>query len=117
MKNPKTRLRNKADQMAYKKYLKPICEICGKPANQLHHYYPKSVYNHIRYLKENLISLCMACHFKLTHCDKRWEDKIREKRGEKWFKDLKEKAHDKPKSSYLTIKYYNDKIRVLQAEE
>ena len=106
----KQKLRNKADKLAYKKYLQKTCEICGKRANQLHHYYPKSCYNHLRYTPENLISLCLSCHFRLTHQDKRLEDKIREKRGEKWFSGLKKKAYQKPKSSYLNVKFYEDII-------
>lgn len=113
----KKRLRSKADKLAYEKYIKPTCEICGQKATQLHHYYPKSVYNHLRYESENLVSLCMACHFRLTHCDKRWEDKIREARGEKWFAGLKKKAENRPSSSYLTVKYYEDKIKELSGTE
>ena len=114
MKNKKQRLRSEADKLAFQKYLQPTCQICGEEAKQLHHFYPKSIYNHLRYTPENLISLCLRCHFLLTHQNRRLEDKIREKRGEKWFRKLSKLAHQRPDPSFKTTDYYNKKIKELK---
>ena len=113
LKKEKAKLRSLADKLCYEIYLKPNCEICNKKAQQLHHFYPKSCYNYLRYCSENLISLCLGCHFRLTHQDKRLEDKIREKRGEKWYKKLSKMAQNRPKGSYLTTEWYEKQIQKL----
>jgi len=112
--NKKAKLRKLCDKLCYEKYLQKTCEICGKKANQLHHFYPKGAFGHLRYTPENLISLCFPCHFILTHQNRRLEDKIREKKGEKWFKNLTKKAYQRPKSSYLTIEYYENILKKLK---
>lgn len=112
--NPKRKLQIKCDKLCYEKYLQKNCEICGGEAHQLHHYFPKSHYSHLRFNPDNLISLCIGCHFRLTHVDKRLEDKIREKRGEKWFKALQKKAYKRPPPSYLTLAYYNQVLKELE---
>jgi len=113
--NPKSRLQHKADKLWYLKYLRPACEVCGKKAVQVHHFYYKGSYGHLRYNKDNAISLCMSCHFILHHQDpKKIEIKIIEARGQKWYKRLQEQALNKPEGSYLTMDYYRDKIKELK---
>lgn len=93
-----TKQRNKADKLWFRKYLQPKCEICGGKAIQLHHYFYKRNYPHLRYDKENGISLCKGCHFVLHYQDShRIEDKIIAKRGKKWLTALKKKAYNPPK--------------------
>jgi 5-methylcytosine-specific restriction endonuclease McrA len=111
--NKLRRLRSQADKLTYEKYLQPICEICGKRAIQLHHFYPKGAYGALRYTPENLISLCLGCHFRLTHQNRRLEDIIREKRGEEWYKELHKKSLE-IKYSYKNQKYYEDIIAYLE---
>lgn len=122
MKNPKTRLRNKASKMWKILIIDrhgPNCELCGGNWRiTAHHFFYKSSSGHLRYDLNNGICLCAKCHARLHFRDpKLVEGEIIKKRGKKWYNKLEKKAHDKPKSSYLTIKYYNDKIKVLQAEE
>lgn len=111
----KQTLRKQADRLWFKRHLKKKCEVCGEPAIQCHHFYYKSNYGHLRYDEDNAISLCRGCHFLLHHQDpKRIEEKIIEKRGKKWYNNLKKKAYTEPKGSYQTIKYYEDIIKELQ---
>ena len=115
MRNPKKKLQNECNRLCYENYLKPFCEICKeKEARQLHHFYPKSCYAHLKFEPLNLISLCLICHFRLTHQDKRLEDKIRENRGEKWYKALQKKALDRSQGTFLTTKYYQDILERLK---
>ena len=116
-KRAKQRLRKIADELWYRKYLKDRCEVCGcsNCILQGHHFFYKSSYGHLRYSKDNHITLCKSCHFLLHHQDPhRIEDKIIAVRGKKWLANLKKKAYNEPKGSYLTIKYYKDVIRDLQ---
>ena len=115
MSNPKKRLRSLADKAWYGKLLKSKCEACGGKAVQVHHFFYKSNYGHLRYDLENGISLCQGCHFVLHHKDpKIIEDKIREKRGEKWYETLKAKALQRPKASFQTVSYYQQVIKQLE---
>ena len=114
MKNPKAKLRRRADRLWYQIGLKEKCELGGEAAVQLHHFFYKSQYGHLRYDLNNGISLCQRCHFRLHHSDpKLMTDKIIEKRGLKWYNKLKNKAQNRPKPSYQNIKYYKDIIQQL----
>jgi len=110
-------LRSQADKLIYEIYLKPNCEICNKKAQQLHHFYPRSCYNHLRYCSENLISLCNSCHFKLTFQNRRLEDFIREKRGNSWYNRLKKKALNKPKNFQTNLQWYQTSLARLIKEK
>lgn len=113
--NPKTRLKKKGDKIWFEKLLKPHCEICGKKALQVHHFYYKSSYGYLRYDKDNGISLCLGCHFVLHHQDPhRIEDKIIAGRGKKWLAELKKKAYNRPEGSYLTMKWVREQIKELE---
>jgi hypothetical protein len=94
----------------------PVCEVCGQePTITGHHFYYKSSYPHLRYDLDNRISIGVSCHFICHHKDpKLIEDKIIEKRGDKWLADLKEKAYTKPKPSFQTISYYKQQIEKLK---
>ena len=114
-KENKKYLRNKADKLWFQKYLKSICEVCGKPAIQCHHFYHKGNYPHLRYDKDNAISLCRACHFVLHFGgNPEIQQKIIEKRGKKWYKLLQKRAHQKPIGTFLTSQWYQGKIKELQ---
>ena len=111
----KKRLRDKADKLWYLKYLKEKCEVCSAPAVQVHHYYFKSSFGHLRYNEDNGISLCQKCHYLLhTRDPKGIEDKIIKARGQKWLDRLKKKAYTKPKAGYQTIGYYKGVIEELE---
>ena len=114
MKSKKAKLRSEADNLWFRKYLKDKCEVCEEPAIQAHHFFYKSSYGHLRYHPQNAISLCQKCHFILHHQDpKIITDKIIEKRGQKWYQDLKKEALKNPRN-YQTLGYYYDIIEELQ---
>ena len=112
--NPKARLRHKADKLFFQKYLQPKCEVCNMEARQLHHYYPKGLYGHLRYDPDNAISLCMGCHFRHHHRgDPAIHQTIQANRGIKWIRELAGKAHTTPKDYKLTTKWYREIIEKL----
>lgn len=116
--NPKKKLRKEADKLWYRKYLKDQCEVCGKTEIlQAHHFYYRLSYPHCRYLEENHITLCRACHFLLHHRDpKTIEEEIIKKRGKKWFDDLTQKSKERL-ISFQTIKWYNNNVARLQCQK
>jgi len=112
----KQRLRKQADKLWFMKYLEECCEVCGSIFGlQGHHYFFKGSYGHLRYNKDNHITLCKKCHFVLHHQDaKKIEQQIIEKRGQDWIDWLEERAKNRPEGSYLTLKYYQDIIEQLK---
>lgn len=109
----KARLRSEADKLWFNLCLKrnPLCEICFEDAQQVHHFFYKHNYPHLRYSLQNGVSLCLKCHFKLHHQDpKLITDQIIEARGKRWYNRLKKKARQKPDGGWRTIKYYEDEI-------
>ncbi|HDY67224.1 MAG TPA: HNH endonuclease [Candidatus Scalindua sp.] len=118
MLNLKQKLRKEADKLWQKKILlrTSSCEVCNDYPYvvQAHHFYYKSNYGHLRYDLDNGIRLCKKCHFVLHHQDpKKIEEKIIEKRGEKWHKELQEKSREKLRLSYQTTSWYNEQIKRL----
>lgn len=108
----KQRLRSKADKLWYEHNLKLQCEVCGKRATQVHHFFPKGLYGHLRYEDDNGISLCQGCHFALHFkSDPSIQQQIIKKRGMKWYNKLLKKSQKRPEGSYLTLKYYQDIIK------
>jgi 5-methylcytosine-specific restriction endonuclease McrA len=58
-----------------------VCEACGTTKQlQVHHIKPWHLFPMLRYVYENLITLCGACHFRFGHGLnwKKWNPKIRE---------------------------------------
>lgn len=104
----KKKLRTVADKAWFNKHAEENCEVCGcSEYLQVHHFYYKSSYGHLRYDDENAVTLCRRCHFILHHQDpKKIEDIIIDMRGPKWLNSLKKKANTPPPSSYQTIEYY-----------
>jgi len=96
------RKRKEADKLwkkaVFEKWGK-LCEVCGKPASDPHHFFPKGQFGHLRYSLENSVPLCRSCHF--SHHQKgdpRIQQKIINRRGDNWFESLKEQAKKNPKS-------------------
>lgn len=114
MRSKKARLRSEVDRLWFIKNLQKYCIVCGKKAIQVHHFFYKSQYGHLRYDPENAISLCQGCHFTLHHNDpKIITDKIINIKGQEWYGNLKKRALEKHES-YQTIEYYQTKIKELQ---
>ena len=111
----KKALKLKADRLWREKYVGEYCEICGGTWNVTgHHFYYKGSYAHLRHEEDNCITLCGKCHFALHHKDpKTYTDKIIEIRGKDWHVRLKKKAEIRPKSGFLTLKYYQSIIEKL----
>ena len=111
--NKKAKLRKEADNLWFRYNLKPKCEVCGNKSQQVHHFFPKGQFGHLRYDNDNAISICNACHFAHHHKgDPTIHAKIIEKRGKEWFNKLKNKSRKSP-SSYQTIGYYQEVINKL----
>jgi len=111
----KKRLRKEADRLYFQVCLKPKCEVCDKPAIQVHHFWYKGSYAHLRFDIDNGISLCVGCHFVLHHQDpKKITDQIVEKKGILWYNELKKKALGRSKVSFQTIFYYENVLKELK---
>lgn len=109
-------LRSKADglwqQAVFKKWGDKC--VCNQPAYCGHHFYYKGSYGHLRYDLDNGVPICSHCHFLVhTKDPKKIEDKIKEKRGDQWLKDLRLKANQTP-SSYRGVKWYKENIEFLE---
>jgi len=64
----KAKLRKRADKAWTLALVKKECECCGdKFRLQVHHFFPKSQFGHLRYDKDNGVTLCGKCHFELHH--------------------------------------------------
>ena len=116
-KTKKQQLRSKADVLYFKVCLKDRCEICDKPAQQVHHFFPKGQFGHLRYNIDNGISLCMGCHFAHHHKgDPTIHAWIIYKRGHDWYQKLGDVSRETP-ASYQTINYYEKVINELNKYE
>ena len=112
--NKKARLRSKADNLWFRFLLNAYCEVCGKGAIQVHHYFHKGSFGHLRYDLLNGISLCRSCHFVLHSQDpKKIEYLIIKKRGKEWLANLEEKAYNPNPNYRTTLTYYQDVIENL----
>ena len=94
-----------------------ICEVCGQPANQAHHFFPKSMSAILRHETKNGIPICMGCHFYHHHKgDPKIHQTIIEKRGKEWYNELKEKSKQLL-HSYRTKEYYQNVYEKLLKEQ
>jgi len=101
-----TKLRNKCDkalQLEGKRRFK-YCEVCGRVMDCLHHFYPKESCKRLRYDWDNLIPICVGCHF--AH-HKRFDPSIHatviKQRGMEWYEFLTKKKGEIIK---VNIGYY-----------
>lgn len=110
----KKRLRSVADQLWFEKNLKENCEVCSSPVYlQVHHFYYKSSYGHLRYDNNNAVTLCRKCHFVLHHQDpKKVEEKIIDARGKVWHRRIQKESR-KTLANYQNMAYYKNAIKKL----
>jgi 5-methylcytosine-specific restriction endonuclease McrA len=90
--NEKTRLRKKADELAWAISIKKFgidCEICNEPMEDVHHCYRKGTHPNLRYDFDNLSIVCRKCH---DMPDAIILDELEKKRGKAWRKRLDKKA-------------------------
>src|SRR3990167_2470568 len=66
------------------------CEVCGRQFQVSHHHLEKSKSNAGRFLEDNLILLCHACHSKITFGDHSVVASYSLKRGPQWFTRMEE---------------------------
>lgn len=87
--NPRKTLINKNDKLWFRLLLKDKCEVCNKKAIQVHHFFPKGSYSHLRYHLKNGISLCSGCHLR-HHIsgDPTIHQTIIDRRGKRWYNSL-----------------------------
>jgi 5-methylcytosine-specific restriction endonuclease McrA len=108
------RLRKKADRLWGKICLEggKKCEYCGQPAQDPHHFIPKSLSSVLRYDLQNCIPLCRRCHW-LWHnrADGSIYAKIVLGRGEKWANHINRKRNKIVKTD---VKFYEDAIKKLE---
>lgn len=116
-KNLKQLLRKEADKLWWEAVIKKFgkrCVICGKPAIDCHHFFPKRLYPAVRFEIDNGVPLCRGCHF-AHHFkgDPTIHKKIIEQRGKKWYDRIEKKAKE-PRSSYLSIEWYKKNVESLK---
>lgn len=72
------------------------CMLCGKTANQTHHFFHKGSHGNVRFDRRNHCPVCFACHRRRIHDAGETEelrDKIIEKIGISEFDKLKTEAY------------------------
>ena len=109
------RLRKDADKLWFKACMKHwggYC-MCGKPAVQVHHFYPKGQFGHLRYDIENGVPICMGCHMRVTNPN--FVLDVIKQRGKEWHDSLFEKAKLKP-ASFRNVGWYQDIIEELETK-
>jgi len=117
MKSKKQKLRDEADKLYQAtglKILGGICLICGGKASCIHHYIPKSVSTALRYELRNGIPICVKCHCRLhSSPDPESNNIIRDKKGGKWLRDLRERRSKEIKAD---ISFYQNAIIKLKKQ-
>ncbi len=90
------------------------CEICGKPISCLHHFFPKSISSRLRYEWDNLIPICVSCHFKHhSTFNPSIHAEIIKKRGQEWYDELEVMKREYVKTN---VAYYESILEQLNNE-
>jgi 5-methylcytosine-specific restriction endonuclease McrA len=103
-----TRWRKECDRRLQIKGMKefPKCEVCGKPAYCMHHFFPKSVSSKLRYDFDNLIPVCQGCHMRHHQAgDPKIHETVKRKRGQSWYDVLEKKSREYNKVNIGMYKY------------
>lgn len=104
---------DKSMQVAGMKKFKE-CEVCGKPAHCMHHFFPKSTSSRLRYDWDNLIPICQGCHMRHhTAGDPTIHATVIRKRGDDWYDELEQTRHEIIK---VNVEYYKLKLEELNNE-
>ena len=86
----KKKLDNILQSIIIKKYSK--CFVCGKETSCGHHYIPKSRSLYLRWDLDNIIPLCVSCHFNHHNGDPHPHFIVIKKKGFDWHSNLKKKS-------------------------
>ncbi len=118
MKSKLQRLRAEVDKLWREAIIKEYgdrCEVCGRPADHCHHFFPKGLYSALRLEIKNGVPLCFHCHFSRHHKgDPKINETIIKKRGKKWISALTKQAYYTDVYGTGTIGYYQKKIEELK---
>ena len=88
-----------------------MCEVCGKPAQCRHHFFPKSTSSALRYDWNNLIPICQGCHMQHHSAgNPRIHATIIRKRGQEWFDDLNKRSRETIKVNQGYYKEVKEKL-------
>jgi len=115
-KNPIPALRKKADKLYQQVGMMRYgwCEICGKTADCIHHYFPKSIASVLRYDIDNAIPICISCHLNIhKKNDPSMNAGILSRRGLDWHNDLSRKRSATIKTN---VSYYRSIIEDLEEQ-
>ena len=84
-------LRHRCDKLLQEvvRSLNNKCLVCGKIISCGHHYFPKSTSSALRYDLENIIPLCVGCHFSHHNGNPEIHNAINEIKGKEWLENLR----------------------------
>jgi len=106
--------RNKADklfkQACVQKY-GSSCEVCGLPASQVHHFFPKGMSSKLRYDLDNGVVICAGCHLKHHMGNPVIHSTIIDNRGRKWYNKLRLKRE----LIKTNLTWYKENIKRLES--
>lgn len=106
MRSKLARLRDECDhlQQAYNKKLNDSCLICGKPVDTGHHFVPKSLSTRLRYDMDNLIPICVGCHYRHhIQGDPSIHATVIKKKGQEWYEYIENNRRELIK---INVQYY-----------
>ena len=117
--NKKAQLRKQADELWRRVCIKQYGQnslISNEPARDIHHFFPKGNFGHLRYNTDNGCPLTRGEHFAHHHIgNPTIHQRIIDKRGRKWYNELEKLAMEKQKPSYANEKWYKENIERLKA--
>ena len=87
--------------------------VCGKPMHEIHHFYRKSQYGHLRFVIANGVPICQGCHIRAD--SPIFIDFLKDWRGEKWYQDLKDLALHPPANFKSSPKWIKEEIQRLKS--
>ena len=107
----KAQLKKEIDKLAKRKYWQPYCLICGKPAQVLHHFIPRSQSLYLRWDKRNLIPICNGCHTRHHRAgDPSIHAIILKKKGWEWYEDLMQDRHTIFKDTLTNLREVRERL-------
>ncbi len=93
------------------------CLMCGKPASQTHHFFPKGSHGNVRFDMRNHCALDYGCHIMRVHSAGEVEelrDKLIAKIGKEEFDEMKTEAYKVGDFSEVDLRnIYSEKCKYL----
>jgi len=83
----------------------PVCEVCGRKTETVHHRKPFHLYPELELDESNLISFCDRCHLVFGHLFNFQNENPDVDQHIKMFRDAKLKADEKRKSAKTTLAF------------